>query len=75
MSNRRRLRQPPPSQPGSALLAALDGAEIAGGCDGCDAYQKVRAHAYGANVHMISVHHDDGCPWLAAREQRGSVAR
>jgi hypothetical protein len=45
------------------LLGPLDGAEIAGGCDDCDAYQTVRADS--AGVWVFTVHHDDDCPtWL-----------
>jgi hypothetical protein len=68
MSNRRRLPRPRPQNPATAYIAALDGARIPGGCDHCDAYQVVRAHAYGADLHTISVYHDNDCPWLAARQ-------
>jgi hypothetical protein len=71
MSNRRKLRQPPPDSPVSEYLASVDGARIAGGCDSCDAYQVVQARAGHRNVHMIQVFHDDGCPALAAI--RGSM--
>lgn len=73
MSNRRRLRPPPrPQHPITAQLAALDGAQIPGGCEHCNAYQTVRANADGPDVHRITVHHDDWCPWWAARRERAS---
>ncbi len=47
------------------ILGPLDGARIAGGCDECDAYQTT------AQIQplewKVTVHHDDGCPWYAAR--------
>ena len=67
MSNRRKLR---PQHPASARIAALDGARIPGGCDSCDAEQVVQAHARGADIHMITIRHDDGCPRLAAMKAR-----
>ena len=67
MSNKRRLRRPRPQNPVSAQLAALNGARIPGGCDHCDAYQTIHAHRHGPDVHSITVHHDDSCPWWAAR--------
>ena len=67
MSNRRKLR---PQHPLTAIIAPLDGAKIRGGCGSCNAYQVVHAHAHGADVHLIRVYHDRGCPWLTAREAR-----
>jgi hypothetical protein len=64
MSNRRRIR---PQHPASATLAALDGQQIRGGCDHCDAVQEIRANADGADLHKITVHHDSWCPWWQAR--------
>jgi hypothetical protein len=52
------------------LLGPLDGARIPGGCDRCDAYQPVEATL--AGVWKITVHHDDWCPWVAARDARTS---
>ncbi len=66
MSNRKRIKRPPPQNPASAMLAALDGARIPGGCQHCNAYQVITAHAQGLpNVHTLGVYHDDNCPWLA----------
>jgi hypothetical protein len=45
------------------VLGPLDGAEIPGGCDNCDAYQTVRAA--GALMWSITVHHDEDCPTWA----------
>ena len=54
--------------PGPNPLAALDGAEIPGGCDYCNSVQRVQAYAGGSGV-RITVMHDDWCPWWAARQQ------
>ncbi|MEU3112671.1 hypothetical protein ABZ652_01155 [Micromonospora chalcea] len=59
MSNRKKLRPTPAL---SLLIRANDGAQISGGCPTCNAYQTVRADAYGPNVHAVTVHHDDWCP-------------
>jgi hypothetical protein len=67
VSNRKRL--PRAQNPASAILGALDGAQIPGGCDHCGAYQTVQAHAYGPDLHKITVHHDDRCPWYRARRR------
>jgi hypothetical protein len=57
--------------PVSAMIAAMDGARVPGGCDHCDAYQVVEAHWMGeSNVHSVGVHHDRWCPWWRAREIR-----
>jgi hypothetical protein len=65
--------QPPPQNPATAMLAALDGARIPGGCDHCDAWQEVTANAYGlGGVHMIRVYHDDWCLWYAGRQEATS---
>jgi hypothetical protein len=50
------------------VLGPLDGAQIPGGCDWCNAYQTVRAET--AGFWHITTHHDDWCPWLAASEAR-----
>jgi hypothetical protein len=62
VSNRRRLPATP-QNPANAIIASLDGAQVPGGCDHCDAYQTVRAHADGPGLHKITVHHDEWCPW------------
>lgn len=50
-------------------LGPLDGAEIAGGCDFCDAYQTVSVDAPGCWA--LITHHDDWCPqWTAIRAER-----
>jgi hypothetical protein len=51
-----------------AMVNQLNGAAVPGGCDHCDAYQLVHAHAHGRDLHTISVYHDGDCPWLAARQ-------
>lgn len=70
MSNRKRLR---PSNPASEAIRAQDGAQIPGGCDHCDAYQIVRADAYGADMHSIGIYHDDWCPVLASKRSGGAA--
>lgn len=70
MSNRREL---PPQNPASAMIAAMDGARVPGGCDYCDAYQVVRAMQGHPNLHTVSVCHDDWCPWWQAR-QKGTTS-
>jgi hypothetical protein len=52
--------------PFTAMIAAVDGARIRGGCPACDAYMLVRAHAHGPDVHAVTVCHDRNCPELAA---------
>lgn len=44
------------------VLGPLDGARIAGGCDHCDAYQRVEAVL--AGVWALHVFHDEGCSVL-----------
>jgi hypothetical protein len=69
MSNSRKVRHPGDPNPVSDLIAAMDGARIPGGCDSCNAYQLVKAHALGSrNFHLIEVYHDDWCPELAAHQ-------
>jgi hypothetical protein len=46
------------------LNASLDGAEIPGGCDRCDAYQTADVDTHG--IRRIRVHHGTWCPrWNA----------
>ena len=47
-------------------LGPLDGAQIPGGCDHCDAYQEVVPVS--AGVWSINVHHDEWCPFLQNRQ-------
>lgn len=49
-------------------LGPLDGQEIPGGCDHCDAYQKIELVERG--LWMLNVYHDDACPFLAQYEGR-----
>ncbi len=48
----------------SERIRALDGAEAPGGCDSCDAFQRLVADKYGHDQHAINVYHDDDCPRL-----------
>ena len=50
------------------FLAGLLGADIDGGCDRCDAYQRVTRHETGTWI--LTVHHDPTCPVLARHEGR-----
>ncbi len=51
------------------ILGPWDGAEIPGGCGGCDAYQTVRAQS--ERVWIITIHHDDDCPvWQRIKAKR-----
>lgn len=57
------------SDPVVNILGPLEGAEIPGGCDDCDAYQTVEAVQSG--VWVLTVHHDDSCPtWMAIQRRR-----
>lgn len=56
MSNRRK-----PTNPTRAVLDALTGQQMPGGCDDCDAYQTVTRQDTG--VYVLAVHHDDTCPF------------
>jgi hypothetical protein len=55
------------------LLGPLDGAQIPGGCDDCDAYQTVGPVT--AGVWGLTVHHDDDCPFLHRTRTRGPRSR
>lgn len=37
--------------------------DLAGGCDDCDAVQRLTTD--GAGVYVLEVRHDDSCPYLA----------
>lgn len=60
------------------ILGPLDGAELPGGCDQCDAYQSV---AVRAGVWHVTVSHDADCPFWFSVERcacdhgRGEHAR
>ena len=47
-------------------FSSLAGQKIPGGCDCCDAYQTLEEVAPG--IHTLTVHHDDDCPFLRARQ-------
>ncbi len=50
------------------LFGQIQGQQIPGGCDQCDAYQTVTTVAPG--VHSLTVHHDTWCPVLRAIKAR-----
>jgi hypothetical protein len=54
----------------AAILGPLDGREIPGGCDRCDAVQTVAAVV--AGVWQVTIHHDPDCPALLQHEGRAS---
>jgi hypothetical protein len=63
----RRGRQHPHDR-ARELFGPLDGARIRGGCEWCDAYQRVRPIT--AGVWNITVFHDDWCPfWRRIRRE------
>lgn len=51
-----------------AMLGPLDGGQIPGGCEDCDAYQVPTCIAHG--VWVLQVFHDDWCPTLQRMEGR-----
>lgn len=57
------------SDPLVNVLGPLEGAEIPGGCDQCDAYQKLRAES--AGVWAVDVFHEYACPVLKTIEKGG----
>lgn len=67
---RRRRRELPVTDPTSQAVRAIDGAAIPGGCEHCNAFQRVTADAFGANLHSVSVHHDPWCPKLRNHIER-----
>jgi hypothetical protein len=48
------------------LFRRIEGEQIPGGCDRCDAYQTVEIESPG--MHVIRIHHDDWCPVLKAMQ-------
>lgn len=61
MSNRRKVGAAPGRDPNwlNRMAASLDGAQIPGGCDTCNAYQTMRPVDTG--ITQITVHHDNWC--------------
>ncbi len=50
------------------VFGPLDGMEVPGGCEYCDAYQ--RFTVLGGGVYRVDILHDDWCPELARIEGR-----
>lgn len=48
-------------------LTRILGQQIPGGCDRCDAYQRITRHETGI---CLTTHHDDDCPTLARYQGR-----
>lgn len=49
------------------MLEALPDQPIPGGCDDCDAVQRLTTD--GTGIYVLTVFHDDTCPWLNARTE------
>lgn len=60
MSRRKARRSP--------SLDALVGRRVPGGCEDCNADALVRRDPE-SGVYVVTVAHDDGCPWLAGVTQ------
>jgi len=54
------------SDPIVNLFGPLDGGQLPGGCNLCDAFQTIEPATIG--VWTIIVHHDNGCPRFAVIE-------
>lgn len=50
------------------IFGPLDGASIPGGCESCDAYQRVTVE--GGGIYRLDIYHDDDCPALMRIEER-----
>jgi hypothetical protein len=55
------------------LFSQLEGRHVPGGCDDCDAVQEIKADPEHDGMYHCLIHHDDGCPWLAAYEARSGL--
>ena len=64
-ADRRQASQRKTTAPVSFLAALLD-QRIPGGCPDCDAYQELTTD--GSGIYVLTVRHDDTCPFLNARE-------
>lgn len=53
----------PHNDPIVNILGPLDGDQLPGGCDSCEAYETVEPST--AGVWKLVIHHDDACPVLA----------
>jgi len=58
----RRRRLTPSQSDLASILGPLDGAQVPGGCEHCDAYQTV--HPTGPGTWVVAVHHDGWCVQL-----------
>ncbi len=57
----------PEPGPLASMAAALEGAQVPGGCDQCAAYQTVERDSEYPSLTHLTTHHDEWCPFLAAR--------
>jgi hypothetical protein len=48
------------------LFKKVKGQEIAGGCDDCNAFQRLAKD--GDGIWVLTTFHDETCPWLLARQ-------
>lgn len=60
MSRRRKTNSYNPSTTKQALDQLCD-QKLPGGCDDCNAYQRMKLVD---GIYRVSVYHDDGCPYL-----------
>ena len=51
----------------AAMLDAAIPLQVPGGCDHCDAYQRIQLETWSVS---IVTHHDDWCPFLAEYETK-----
>ena len=65
----RKVRPMNPKYSPSRTLQPLVGHRIPGGCDDCNAHQKM-THDPHTGIYHLTVHHDATCPWLALHEGR-----
>lgn len=54
------------------LFEQTEDQPIPGGCDQCDAYQVLTPDPVHDGIYHLQVTHDDGCPFLRAREARNN---
>jgi hypothetical protein len=50
------------------ILDSIVGVDIPGGCEHCNAFQRVSKVSDG--VFVMGVHHDDWCPWHKQHVQK-----
>lgn len=66
--NREQRRAAGHRGPTTSALDEMTDHVIPGGCDDCTAFQTVEQHHPG--IYVLTVHHDDSCPWLTQHQAR-----